>query len=194
MSEIIRRCTPEDARAVAAIYDPIVATTPISFETDPPGPQEMQRRITAAGDAYPWLVFDRDGSVAGYVYASAHRERAAYRWSVDVSAYVDVSARRKGIAGRLYRVLFDVLSAQGYCSAFAGIALPNDASCSLHERVGFTPVGIYHAVGFKAGAWHDVGWFERRLRPAGESPAEPLLLGALGVTPGHIFVPASTNS
>jgi phosphinothricin acetyltransferase len=173
MHEIIRRCRPDDAPALAAIYDPIVADTVISFEESPPGADEMRRRLMAAGDRHPWLVFERAGSVAGYVYASAHRSRAAYRWSVDVSAYVAPAARRLGIARRLYFELFDQLAAHGYCAAFAGVTLPNIPSCALHESVGFTEVGVYHAVGFKAGAWHDVKWFERRLRPTSGTPPEP---------------------
>ncbi len=176
MSENIRRCKADDAVALAAIYDPIVANTIISFEEVPPGPEEMRRRIVSAGDRFPWLVFERDSSVVGYVYASPHRARAAYRWSVDVSAYVAAAVRRLGIAQRLYVELLSILTAQGYCAAFAGMTLPNDASRALHESVGFTPVGVYHAVGFKAGEWHDVMWFERRLRPATEAPSEPLLL------------------
>jgi len=178
-SEVFRRATPADAPALAAIYDPIVADTIISFEETPPGADGIRQRIEAAGDSYPWLVCERNGNVAGYVYASAHRVRAAYRWGVDVSAYVAPSAQRLGIARRLYAQLFELLAAQGYCVAFAGIALPNEPSCKLHESVGFTKVGVYHGVGFKFGAWHDVVWYERRLRPAEEMPAEPRSLNAL---------------
>ncbi len=134
MSEIIRRCTPADAQALAAIYDPIVAHTVISFEDAPPGPSELRRRIGEAGDRFPWLAFERESEVLGYAYASAHRARAAYRWSVDVSVYVAPAAHRCGIARRLYATLFDVLASQGYCAAFAGVALPNEASCNLHLR------------------------------------------------------------
>lgn len=176
MTEIIRRSTPADGAALAAIYDPIVATTTISFEETPPGGAEMTRRIAAAGERFPWLVCERSGEIAGYVYASAHRSRAAYRWSVDVSAYVAAGARRLGVARRLYDELFRILAAQGYCAACAGVTLPNEPSRRLHESVGFTAVGVYHAVGYKFGAWHDVMWFERRLRPLGVEPFEPLPL------------------
>jgi phosphinothricin acetyltransferase len=96
-----------------------------------------------------------------------------------VSAYVAPSAQRSGIARRLYLRLFEILGAQGYCVACAGIALPNEPSCKLHESVGFTKVGVYHGVGFKLGAWHDVGWYERRLRPADEAPPKLRLLSEL---------------
>ncbi len=180
MVERIRRCTPNDAVAIAAIYDPIVANTTISFEETPPGPDEMRLRILAAGDAYPWLGLEREGALAGYVYASPHRSRAGYRWSVDVSAYVAPSAYRGGVARRLYGVLFELLAMQGYNTAYAGIALPNEASVRLHRSVGFTEVGTYHAVGFKFGSWLDVTWFERPLHSDASAPLEPRPLRAFG--------------
>ena len=124
MNEQIRRCVPDDAVAMAAIYDPIVANTAISFEETPPGAQEMRRRIALAGERYPWLAFEREGRLAGYVRSSKHRERAAYRWSVDVGVYVDPAVRRGGIGRRLYLALFEVLAAQGYFTAIAGVVLP----------------------------------------------------------------------
>ena len=169
----IRRASVDDAAAIAAIYDPIVVETCVSFEELPPGPNEMRRRITALAETYPWLVAERAGRVVGYAYAGQHRARAAYRWSVDVSVYVAADARRCGIARSLYDALFETLATQGFCAAFAGITLPNDASCRLHERAGFVRVGIYQAVGFKFGAWHDTAWYERRLRPIATVPTEP---------------------
>ncbi len=184
MSERIRAGRADDAPALAAIYDPIVAHTAISFEETPPGPIGMAQRIAAAGQWFPWLVFERDTDVLGYAYGSQHRSRAAYRWSVDVSVYVADRGRRMGIARRLYAQLFELLERQGYRAAFAGVALPNEASCNLHQSVGFTPVGVYHAVGYKAGAWHDVMWFERPLRLPTQPPGELLPLTALPAAPG----------
>ncbi len=111
------------------------------------------------------------------MYASRHRERAAYRWSVDVTAYVREDARGRGVGKRLYTRLFEALSRLGYHQAFAGIALPNAASVALHEAVGFAPLGIYRDVGFKLGAWHDVGWWQRALREPGP-PVEPIAFAA----------------
>jgi phosphinothricin acetyltransferase len=180
VNERIRRCAPADAEEIAAIYDPIVANTTISFEETPPGEAEIRRRIVAAADAYPWLALERQGMVAGYVYASPHRARAAYRWSVDVSAYVAPGFYRRGIGRRLYIALLELLALQGYNAAYAGVALPNDASLGLHRSVGFTDVGTYHRVGFKFGEWHDVTWLERRLFPDDSAPREPRSLGAFG--------------
>jgi L-amino acid N-acyltransferase YncA len=122
------------------------------------------------------VSLDASGQVNGYAYAGKHRERAAYRWSVDVTAYVRSDARGQGVGRRLYRALRHELVALGYFQAFAGIALPNAASVGLHESVGFTPVGVFRQVGFKRGAWHDVGWWQWSLRQVTRvvpNPAEP---------------------
>jgi phosphinothricin acetyltransferase len=110
----------------------------------------MARRIDFTLERMPWLVYDYGGEVLGYVYASRHRERGAYRWSVDVTAYVDPRMHRSGIGRALYTSLFALLNLQGYCRAYAGITLPNQASVGLHEALGFTPVGVYRSVGHSA--------------------------------------------
>lgn len=173
VSETIRFAGPADAGAIAAIYAPIVADTWISFEETPPDEAEMRRRIDKARGIWPFLCAERDGDIAGYAYASAHRERAAYRWSADVSVYVDERYRRSGAARRLYDTLLYVLHEQGYHNAFAGIALPNEASVGFHHRMGFTDVGIYRNAGFKLGAWHDTIWMQRILREPSGTPSEP---------------------
>lgn len=165
----IRVATTADAEAITAIYAPVVANTAISFELTPPTVDEMCSRIVKTLADLPWLVSeDAQGRVDGYVYASKHRERPAYQWSVDVSAYVRDDARGTGVGKRLYSSLFNELAALGYCQAFAGIALPNAASVALHESLGFKPLGVYRKVGFKRGAWHNVGWWQLELREADE--------------------------
>ncbi len=170
----IRVATLTDAEAIAAIYAPVVANTFISFELTAPTVNEMRDRIANTLQDLPWLVSqDAEGLVNGYVYASRHRERLAYQWSVDVTAYVREDARGRGVGKRLYEALFPQLAALGYFQAFAGIALPNVASVALHESVGFRPLGVYRKVGFKLGAWHDVGWWQRELRDPMEQPTSP---------------------
>lgn len=169
----LRLARPADGARIAAIYAPIVARTIISFETEPPDESEMTRRIEDTLRTHPWLVCEADGEVLGYAYASQHRTRSAYRWSTDVSAYVREDARRGGVARRLYEALLELLALQGFHAAFAGITLPNPASVGFHEAMGFTPVGIYREVGFKLGAWRDVGWWQRPLATQGGAPAEP---------------------
>jgi phosphinothricin acetyltransferase len=174
---------PEDAPALAAIYGHYVETSVISFEVERPSVAEMGARLAACVAIAPWLVFEERGEVTGYAYASKHRERAAYRWSIDTSVYVRPEARGRGIGRALYTSLLALVRAQGFFVAHAGITLPNAASVRLHEAMGFTPVGVYAAVGFKDGAWHDVGWWRLALR-APAAPDEPMTLEALARWPG----------
>ena len=114
-----------------------------------PDREEMARRIDETLRSYPWLVCDVDGQTAGYAYATRHRVRGAYQWSVDTSVYIAEDHRRRNIGRGLYTSLFAILAAQGYFNAFAGIALPNPASVALHESMGFEPIGVYRRVGYK---------------------------------------------
>jgi L-amino acid N-acyltransferase YncA len=139
-----------------------VRDTWISFELDPPDDAEMARRIADYGSSHGWLVAEVDGVLAGYAYGSPHRTRAAYASSCDVAVYVDPAFARRGLGRALYAALIERLAGK-YHAAYAGIALPNDASIGLHEAMGFTSVGIYREVGWKLGAWRDVGWWQRLL-------------------------------
>jgi phosphinothricin acetyltransferase len=172
-ARVIRLAREADAEAVRAIYAPIVRDTAISFELEPPSADEMRGRIAATLVRFPWLVHERDGAVDGYVYASAHRSRAAYQWSVDTTVYVHEAARRGGVGRALYAVLLALLRLQGFTRAYAGITLPNAGSVGLHEAIGFRALTVYRGVGFKLGRWHDVGWWEHDLQPLAPDPAPP---------------------
>jgi phosphinothricin acetyltransferase len=166
---VVRDARPDDAEALAAIYRPFVERTVVSFELAVPDAVEFAARIAAVQLSHSWLVAAAAGRTIGYAYGCKHRERAAYRWTAEVSAYVESGWQRRGVARALYERLFDGLALRGYCNALAGIALPNDASVAFHRRMGFTDVGVYHRIGHKFGRWHDVAWLERRLRD--EPPA-----------------------
>jgi phosphinothricin acetyltransferase len=173
MSPIIRIATTNDAPAISEIYAPAVLEKVTSFELVPPGAAEFASRMDRVMKNYPWIVCESGREVIGYAYASTHNERAAYRWSVDVAVYVDGRAHRRGVGTALYAALFDILAFQGIRNVYAGITLPNPASEGMHRRAGFAEVGVYHHVGYKFGAWHDVAWFERAILPAEKDPAEP---------------------
>ncbi|MFO1187666.1 MAG: arsinothricin resistance N-acetyltransferase ArsN1 family B [Alphaproteobacteria bacterium] len=173
---MLRLATPADAEAVRAIYAPYVEKTAISFETAVPSGDEMARRIATTLTRYPWLVWDDAGRIVAYAYAGPYRPRAAYDWSVDVTVYVAGSVQRRGLGRRLYTALFALLVAQGFSRAHAGITLPNPASVALHEAMGFRPVGVHPAVGFKLGSWHDVGWWQRPLATPATPPGAPIAL------------------
>ena len=170
---LVRDATPADAAACATIYAPYVAGTAITFETDAPDAAEMARRIAAAQERHAWLVLEDAGRVAGFAYGGPHRERAAYRWSCEVSVYLEDGRRRTGAGRALYGALLARLEERGYRTAIAGMTLPNEASEGLHRALGFEPAGVYRRVGYKHGAWHDVAWVQRSLGEDREPPAEP---------------------
>jgi L-amino acid N-acyltransferase YncA len=163
-----------DAAAIAEIYHPSVTDSFVSFEETPPSAPEMAGRIEATLDHTPWLVAVDGDEVVGYAYAGRHRERAGYRWSVDVSAYVRADRHGRGIGSALYRALLRILAAQGFVNVYAGITQPNPASVALHRSMGMELVGIYRGVGYKLGEWHDVAWYQLRLSDPGDPPGEPI--------------------
>jgi L-amino acid N-acyltransferase YncA len=169
----IRDADPDrDAAACAAIYAPHVEDSPVSFEERAPEAAEMAARIDRYGARYAWLVAEREGEVVGYAYATPFNERPAYRWSTSVSVYVADAARGEGVGRALYSALFDRLRERGFRMACAGITLPNEASEALHESLGFELVGVNHEIGWKQGAWRDVGWYQLELStpPTGPLP------------------------
>ena len=163
MLEKIRPASIADAERILQIYAPYVTETPISFEITIPPLAEIADRIRAYSKISPWLVFEHDAKIVGYAYASPHKSRAAYNFTVETSAYVAPEFQRRGIARKLYVELFQDLARRNYHLALAGVVLPNEASVRLHERMGFVFVGTYHEVGFKFGQWHDVGWWQRKI-------------------------------
>lgn len=160
---VIRPATLDDASAIAAIYAPVVEQTAASFEDVAPTATEMAERMAKLLGQYPYLVAEQDGEVFGYAYGGAHRSRAAYAYSADVTIYIAPHAKRRGVGQALYNPLLKALKDQGMHRAYAAIALPNDGSVGLHESFGFKHIGTYSEVGFKFGKWHDVGWWERDL-------------------------------
>ncbi len=184
MPEIsLRPAASDDAAAILDIYAPVVRDTAASFEVKPPSVTDMQARVQTILADYPWLVAERDGRILGYAYASRHRPRPAYQWVVETSIYVHPDARRQGLAARLYTALFDILQLQGLYKAYAVITLPGLSSVGLHESLGFRQFAVYKAVGFKLGAWRDVGWWERVLRPAQHPPEAPIPFSVLAASP-----------
>jgi L-amino acid N-acyltransferase YncA len=169
----VRDATADDAEACAAIYAPYVRDTAISFETEVPDGDELARRIAAAAHRHAWLVLEDGGRVVGYAYGGPHDARAAYRWSCEVSIYLEMGRRRTGGGRALYEVLLGRLADRGYRMACAGMTLPNAASAGLHRAMGFEPVGIYRRIGYKDGAWHDVAWVQRPLGDPDRPLAEP---------------------
>jgi phosphinothricin acetyltransferase len=174
----IRAATLDDAAAIAAIYAPFVLDTAVTFETEPLTSEAMTARMHAAGNLYPWFVATAENrTVVGYAYAAKFRERAAYRFAVETTVYVDPRVQRQGIARALYRRLLETLAVQGFTQALGVITIPNIPSIRFHEALGFVRAGVFEKVGYKLGVWHDVGFWQRPLAMSGESPSEPRRLG-----------------
>lgn len=173
----IRLAGPQDAGAVRAIYAPVVEETPVSFEIDPPSEAEMVRRIEATTASHPWLICIIEDEVVGYAYASEFSGRPGYKWTVEGSVYVHGDHRDRGIGRALYESLLAVLPRQDFVEAYAIIVLPNEPSVRLHESTGFSHQVTLPGVGYKFGAWHDVGWWRRSLRERPHDPDPPLSIG-----------------
>ncbi|WP_346621024.1 N-acetyltransferase family protein [Blastococcus montanus] len=170
---VVRDATVDDAAACAAIYAPYVTDTAITFETEPPTVEQMAGRITAALRAHAWLVLEDDGRVVGYAYGGPYKERAAYRWSCEVSVYLEAGRRRGGGGRALYGALFERLAARGYRTVVTGMTLPNEPSEGLHRALGFEPIGTYRRIGWKHGQWRDVAWAQRTISTGDDPPTEP---------------------
>jgi phosphinothricin acetyltransferase len=157
---MIRPCTPRDAAAICAIYNPFVRDTVITFEETPVSTAEMAQRITDVTVSFPWLVADEEGAIAGYAYATPWKTRSAYRFSVETTVYVASGHVRRGLGMALYRELIAALRKLDVHCAVGGIALPNPASVALHEKLGFNKIGQFVEVGRKFDRWVDVGYWE----------------------------------
>ena len=169
----LRSAGPGDAAAITGVYAPHVEHGTVSFETLAPSPATIAERIAAGGGLYPWLVAEEDATLLGYAYASQFSARDAYRWTVETTIYLDAAAQRRGVGRRLYAALLATLSAQGFTQAVGRIALPNPASAALHTALGFRETGVLEWVGWKAGRWVDVGYWQRALAEGSDGPAPP---------------------
>ncbi len=157
----IRMATVEDAAAIAAIYNPYVADTCITFETEPVQAAGMAARITEVLDAgLPWLLAADAAGAAGFAYASKWKGRCAYRFSVESTVYLHRDHTGRGIGRALYGRLLEEIRARRMHAVIGGIALPNAASIALHERLGFRKVAHFEQVGYKQDRWVDVGYWQ----------------------------------
>ncbi|HMK26117.1 MAG TPA: arsinothricin resistance N-acetyltransferase ArsN1 family B [Chitinophagaceae bacterium] len=175
----IRLATPADAKAILDIYAPYIENTSFTFETEVPSIEEFANRIQTYLLNWPWLLCEVDGKIAGYAYATRHRERTAYQWCTESSVYIHDDFQRAGIARVLYTALFEILKKQGFRNVYAVINLPNDKSVALHESCGFEYFATYEQVGYKLGKWKNVGWWRLILNEFGDEPAAPIKFSEL---------------
>lgn len=183
---VLRLATSADAAGILNIYAPYIENTSFTFETDTPSVEEFARRIETYLLTWPWLVCEIDGRIAGYAYATRHRERTAYQWCTESSIYIHNDFLQKGIACALYTALFDILKRQGFRNVYAVINLPNDRSVAFHESCGFTHFATYEKVGYKLGKWKNVGWWRLSMNKYGDEPTAPVKFSEMdkSVLPG----------
>jgi phosphinothricin acetyltransferase len=168
---IIRPALPSDASGILEIYAPFISNTTVSFETEVPTIEDFTKRVMMNQESWPWLVYESDGVIGGYAYASKHRERAAYQWGVESSVYLADGFLQKGIAMKLYQTLFHILEYQGCRNVYAGITLPNEKSVRFHEKMGFKKIADYTNIGYKFNRWNTVRWYQLQLNNYTDPPA-----------------------
>jgi len=167
---MIRLAMPGDAAACLRIYGPIIEDTAISFETVVPTVEEFAKRIAKIQAHYPFLVWEENGDVLGYVYATRYRERAAYDWICESAIYIDERAHGRGIGKKLYLRLFECLRAMNMVSVVGGIR-SGSPSAEFHRHMGFVPVGNIPLAGYKFAQWHDVEFWQFTLvNPVPQAP------------------------
>jgi L-amino acid N-acyltransferase YncA len=158
---LIRDATLQDAAKIAAIYNPYILNTVITFEETPVTPEEIRNRIEAVkAHGYPYLVMERNNLVIGYAYANLWRTRAAYDHTVETSIYLDKGSAGKGLGVVLYKELLECLKKMDIHVVLGGITLPNPVSVGLHEKLGFKKVAHFTQVGYKFEQWLDVGFWQ----------------------------------
>lgn len=169
-----RVATPEDSDGILEIYRPYIEDTTVTFEETVPSSEAFRARVEGILAQYPYLVAEWEGQIVGYAYASPYRPREGFRWTAELSVYVQKDLRNNGIGTRLYGALLDLLRIQGYANAVSVVSHPNEGSERLHARFAFRRVGIQRHCGFKNGAWCDVALFERCLGDYPLSPRDPI--------------------
>ena len=160
---MIRPASSADAKVIAAIYNYYVLHTHVTFEEEAVSPEDMWGRMAEIQKTYPWLVYEEAGSVWGYAYANKWQSRCSCRRTVETTVYLDGAKVRKGIGSQLYAELIRILKDGEFHTAIGGIALPNEGSVALHEKLGFTKTGHFTGVGRKFDRWIDVGYWQLML-------------------------------
>jgi L-amino acid N-acyltransferase YncA len=171
---VLRLATPADAEAILEIYAPYIEKTSFTFETEVPATEEFADRIRTCLLSWPWLVCEIKGKIAGYAYATKHRERTAYQWCAESSVYIHDDFQRAGIARALYSTLFEIVKKQGCRNIYAVINLPNEKSVAFHESLGFSYFATFEKVGYKSGKWKNTGWWKLQVNEYGDEPDAPV--------------------
>lgn len=160
---MLRIATEADVPSMLNIYAPYILTSTITFEYDVPSEAAFLERFRQITARFPWLVWEEEGRVLGYAYASPPYQRAAYSWCAEDSLYLLPEARERGLGTRLLNALEALLKLQGYQVIYAIVTQENEASMAFHQKLGYHPVACFPSCGFKFGRWLSVNWLEKRL-------------------------------
>ena len=169
---MLRIACETDVPAILEIYSPYILNSTATFEYDVPTEEEFLQRFRDITFQFPWLVWEEDGKISGYAYASAPYTRAAFQWCAEPTVYLAPEAKGKGIARKLYSALEKLLKIQGYQVLYALITAENIPSIRFHQKCGYTLQGDFPDCGFKFGRWLGLFWMEKRLDSV-ESPSNP---------------------
>jgi len=158
-----RRATPDDAAAIAAIYNEGIADRIATFETEPRSAEQIATQLREKGDRFPTIVAEQDGRIVAWAGAGPYRARPAYAGVAEHSVYVARSARGQGVGRVVLDALCRAYAERGFWKIISRIFPENTASLAVHERCGFRVVGVYRRHGKLEGAWRDCVIVERLL-------------------------------
>ena len=175
----VRLATEADAAGILAVYAPYIRDTAVTFETETPSLDAFRCRMASIIGDYPYLVVEEDGSIVGFAYAHRLGERAAYAWNAELSIYFAPGYTSRGWGSVLFWALIDLLALQGVRNAYSLITVPNEASLALHEKLGFTLMGVQKEAGYKLGAWHDVAWLRMAIGDFSAAPEPRMPLSSM---------------
>ncbi|MBU2892351.1 GNAT family N-acetyltransferase [Colwellia sp. D2M02] len=163
---MIRTVCEHDTQAITNIYNHYILNSVATFETNVITSTDMAQRIEQVQNAgFPWLVaHNAQGDVIGYAYANTWKARLAYRFTAEITVYVDQSCAQQGTGSKLYSALFAQLRESDIRTVVGCITLPNIASERLHEKFAMEKVGHFKDVGFKFDQWLDVGFWQGTLK------------------------------
>jgi len=169
---IIRPAAPGDAAAILDIYRNFILNTTVTFEETVPTLEQFRARMDSIMAEYPFLVCEDGGRIAGYAYAHRHQSREAYRYSAELSIYLRPHYTGLGIGRAMCDAMVELLRMQGVQTVYSAVSMPNDASCALHEAMGFEQAGLWKNTGYKKGRWIDILWYQLALGDYPEKPAD----------------------
>lgn len=153
----IRPVSPDDASALATIYNHYIRRSTATFEVDEISADEMRRRIQQIAPAHPYFVHETQGHIDGYCYAHPWKERAAFSATWETTVYLHPESRGQKLGLLLMNHLIDACRQSSRCHALvACVTGENIASITLHERLGFVQTSHFYEVGYKFGRWLDI--------------------------------------